>query len=791
MAFRAFDFSNLLAALLKDLPGEVVGAIDAVGVQDAGSLLCHLDFYDGESPCLLVGRNDEWPSHEWLFRPKQTKDMLKEFRKACEFLRKIEADGWSPEIIELTQTELLLTWGKALNETAMPKPNLTLGVYERGDGDEFSYVVERCAENDRLRQVLESRKTDVFPQAKKRRKPSSLEELGEAPLEGLYEFLRSFFYTDVRPKLAASEASADTIFDLNLWLPGIYYLPKEGIGPRLQIFTEEGVDRGVCIFEEATACLAGESSGLKSVVDRYALLKGKSAREAETSLRNLVGGQGDYRSAKAVLGKAVHLRRRQDRYDEEIRFACTTGQPTVRCSSAILRQGMSAAGTYNAYVDDYVRITARSSDSSVLNQALFRALLEEFPRRLRADGVFDGLQLGPDAIFEVNYGSGGACYRLSDWQSVPRKCRSARYSDVVTTRYEPREQKLVEACKAGDVKVLKQTIERCHRAFRDDDERSLLHLAAAAAGAVPQPDRLAVVALLIEYGVDLEAKDEAGETPLSLAVGSGAVELVRLLLESGARATNDGRPGIERTLLHRAIKGGHTDIVRILAAAGADLLAQDSGGITPLQEAIKSGDTGAVLTLLDLGVSLTDPQGMHRLTPLQSAAIEGKTEIFAALLAQGADPLATGEGRDSALAYVYAGRKDALFQSLVAKLPPAPASLGVLAFEGEQRDAILEAAGIPGGVPIRGVICGSAADRMKLDPNDILMALDWTPLHQFSDLVAALASRKAGDTVEVTVRRDGTTVSATAMIGPRYGGIIRTTAAERDVERDTERDGDS
>src|SRR6266852_743961 len=98
-------------------------------------------------------------------------------------------------------------------------------------------------------------------------------------------------------------------------------------------------------------------------------------------------------------------------------------------------------------------------------------------------------------------------------------------------------------------------------------------------------ERFDVVWKLIEYGADIDARDDDGWTPLSWAsrghhFKDGSV--LRLLLECGAdvnaRATDDGF-----TSLHRASKNGELEIVRLLLKHGADVEVVNNDDKTALQ----------------------------------------------------------------------------------------------------------------------------------------------------------------------------------------------------------------
>jgi uncharacterized protein len=119
-------------------------------------------------------------------------------------------------------------------------------------------------------------------------------------------------------------------------------------------------------------------------------------------------------------------------------------------------------------------------------------------------------------------------------------------------------------------------------------------LRAAKAGDVP------AMRLLLEHGADPAlGPTRSGITPLMAAAGLGtaeqdttgryktqgeAIEAIQLLLDHGAdvnAAANDGR-----TALHGAALQGYDDVIKFLAAHGADLDTKDHKGFTPLDTAL-------------------------------------------------------------------------------------------------------------------------------------------------------------------------------------------------------------
>lgn len=70
---------------------------------------------------------------------------------------------------------------------------------------------------------------------------------------------------------------------------------------------------------------------------------------------------------------------------------------------------------------------------------------------------------------------------------------------------------------------------------------------------------LQAVQFLIQHGVDLLAKNEAGFTALSIATSYGEVDIMQLLLDNGAHIEASCVEG--RTTLHYAAERGHEEAV--------------------------------------------------------------------------------------------------------------------------------------------------------------------------------------------------------------------------------------
>jgi S1-C subfamily serine protease len=74
---------------------------------------------------------------------------------------------------------------------------------------------------------------------------------------------------------------------------------------------------------------------------------------------------------------------------------------------------------------------------------------------------------------------------------------------------------------------------------------------------------------------------------------------------------------------------------------------------------------------------------------------------------------------------------------------------------------------VEGGVVIEEVSSGTPADDAGLLSGDIIVAVDGQPIEQGSDLPLALIGHPAGDTISLTVFRDGDELTIDVTLGER------------------------
>ena len=170
-------------------------------------------------------------------------------------------------------------------------------------------------------------------------------------------------------------------------------------------------------------------------------------------------------------------------------------------------------------------------------------------------------------------------------------------------------------------------------------------------------------------GVDVNASNFAGWTPLHRAAIKGHTQIIQLLIANGADV-NAKHDAFGTTPLHYAAEEGHKEIAELLIATSADVNAKDEKGKTPLDAARRypktadllrkhGGKTGeelkdleeakesihaaarvghieAVKQHLAAGADVNAKSKFGR-TPLHHAVVDGRKEIAELLIAQGAD----------------------------------------------------------------------------------------------------------------------------------------------------------
>jgi ankyrin repeat protein len=207
-----------------------------------------------------------------------------------------------------------------------------------------------------------------------------------------------------------------------------------------------------------------------------------------------------------------------------------------------------------------------------------------------------------------------------------------------------------EAARVGDVEQIKFLFKQSPDLVDATDEkgRTPLHIAAA-------NFRTNAAQVLLSLRAKVNARTDSGQTPLHTAVRQGDIAMVRLLLAN--RASVNARDKFDNTPLLLAVQSANSDstdqptggtqrsgvtnwvqqiaMVNTLltnAAEPAQVNVRNRAGLTPLGEAIRMGNRGAVEAFLRAGAEPNAIEGPGAVTPLHLAAGRGHAPIVQTLL---------------------------------------------------------------------------------------------------------------------------------------------------------------
>ncbi|MBI5960936.1 MAG: ankyrin repeat domain-containing protein [Chloroflexi bacterium] len=131
---------------------------------------------------------------------------------------------------------------------------------------------------------------------------------------------------------------------------------------------------------------------------------------------------------------------------------------------------------------------------------------------------------------------------------------------------------------------------------------------------------------LIADGVNINEPDASRDIPLIMAAYKGHTEIVRLLLEAGADVTALD-PGMKATALHAAAYAGHADPARLLVEFHINIDQQGPyNGYTALHDAVWQNNIAVAEVLINAGANLNIKSNSGE-TPLEFARTKKHTRI--------------------------------------------------------------------------------------------------------------------------------------------------------------------
>lgn len=193
------------------------------------------------------------------------------------------------------------------------------------------------------------------------------------------------------------------------------------------------------------------------------------------------------------------------------------------------------------------------------------------------------------------------------------------------------------------------------------------------------------VKVLMEAHADVDKEDAKGETPLEMAIRKQHTEVVRLLLEGGARLT-----GQDNTMLPYLHIAPNPEITQLLLSVGAKINGTDRQGLAPLHTQVWTGRLEVVKELLKNGA---DPnvRGPYHRTPAFFLAVGEVKEILDELIKAGLDlTIIDSKGNNACHAIAFLASDDAVIEYV---FDLEPFNWGVENHKGETPLHILEETG--------------------------------------------------------------------------------------------------
>ncbi|MCX5645766.1 MAG: ankyrin repeat domain-containing protein [Phycisphaerae bacterium] len=210
---------------------------------------------------------------------------------------------------------------------------------------------------------------------------------------------------------------------------------------------------------------------------------------------------------------------------------------------------------------------------------------------------------------------------------------------------------LISAVKVGYARLAELIIdEGIDVNARGEDGSTALHVASGWG-------RIDIAKLLLAKGADVNARtvsqwSDNGSTPLHWAARCGRCDIAALFVGNGASVNAKNSEG--RTPLHDAVRGCHQEVAKLLIGKRADVNTRDGGGESPLYTAAASGDGRMAQLLIDAGADIKDKGSRGR--PLLHTAVSSlnsfvRSDVVTPLIAAGANVNALALSNFTALHY--------------------------------------------------------------------------------------------------------------------------------------------
>jgi hypothetical protein len=193
---------------------------------------------------------------------------------------------------------------------------------------------------------------------------------------------------------------------------------------------------------------------------------------------------------------------------------------------------------------------------------------------------------------------------------------------------DPRVNPLVAAVLQGDIELVRAII-----ALGSEIDELDSRYDGTALGMAISSGRLDIVKLLLSYGADPNAREKDNRTATMRLDGDGSREIVQELVNAGAKL--DLKDELGMTVLMRAARSDGEEVLQALIDSGAEVNATDIHGETALTNAVEIASIENVRVLLQAGADVNAQTGDGR-TAIMVAIDDDHTEIVDLLIAYGA-----------------------------------------------------------------------------------------------------------------------------------------------------------
>ena len=158
---------------------------------------------------------------------------------------------------------------------------------------------------------------------------------------------------------------------------------------------------------------------------------------------------------------------------------------------------------------------------------------------------------------------------------------------------------------------------------------------------------IALLKSLAKKGLNWNAQDDQGRTPVELCADSGNAQCFEFLLTKlGGDPSVTNAAG--ESLAHIISAKGHAPLLGILKASGGNVDSEDANGCHPIQQAAASNSVPVIEALIKLMAQVNCADGKGD-TPIHYAAANGAVEAVECLVNSGADINAKNKAGETAL----------------------------------------------------------------------------------------------------------------------------------------------